>query len=405
MKIAIFSDIYTPSGAGGIVASIRAQKAELERLGHEVTVFCPGHKTTEKGVVLVPSHKKLTINGAVISLRPWIVEEFVLQKFPDFPFDLVHVHYEASCSIAGIRLAKRFKVPLVQTMHGREDMAITMNVPHFLKLATAEALGVLHRKCLPHKMKVRKDKFQAPTLTRAKMWELMVNHAEQADVVVTPSDHLAKKLEHYGVSRPISVVPNGIQDDLVAQDFQERKMVEGDVLKMVWNSRVSQEKRIMPFLQAVARLKRPYVLYVYGDGNTLKAARKYAEKHRLKVKFYGAVPREKILARMREAHLSVLASYNFDVHGLVLVEAEATGLPVFLCDPTLMEVIPMGGFVLSGGPEPEAMAIALDKMKPEQIQAMSKVMMKNRHEVMESEQIKKMLAVYKQAQAECKKRK
>ena len=39
MKIAIFSDIYEPSSDGGIVSAIKAQKAELEKLGHEVTIF------------------------------------------------------------------------------------------------------------------------------------------------------------------------------------------------------------------------------------------------------------------------------------------------------------------------------------------------------------------------------
>lgn len=102
MKIAIFTDIYAPWGSGGIASSIKAQKMELEKLGHEVTVFCPGFDAREKNVVNVPSHRWLRINKSVVSKRPTVVEEFVLQKFPDFAdFDVVHVHYEASCSLAG----------------------------------------------------------------------------------------------------------------------------------------------------------------------------------------------------------------------------------------------------------------------------------------------------------------
>lgn len=398
MKIAVFTDIYAPWSDGGIASSVKAQKDELEKLGHEVYVFCPGFKAHEKNVITVPSYKYLRINGAVIAKSPRQVEEFVLQKFPQFgSFDVVHAHYEGSCSIAGIWLAQKFHLPLVQTMHGREDMAIAVNVPHPFKYVTALALERMHHKYLPNTIRVKHDKFQAPTRTRARMWQLMVNHAENADIVITPSDHFAKKLEHYGVTKPIEVVSNGVPLELVAEKFAERMMQNGDVLKMIWNSRVSEEKRMMPFLKALAGLKRPYLLYVYGDGNCLKKAEKYAKKHNLKVKFYGRRKREKIVERMREAHLGIMASYNFDTQGMTLLEAEATGLPVFFCDPEMMGVVPSGSFVIAGGPEAEAMEIALENLDPEMIQKMSKVMLRHREEVLQSTQIKKLLKVYQTA--------
>lgn len=69
MRIAIFTDIYAPWGDGGIASSVKAQKDELENKGHEVTVFCPGFDSREKNVVTVPSHKRLRVNGAVLSKR------------------------------------------------------------------------------------------------------------------------------------------------------------------------------------------------------------------------------------------------------------------------------------------------------------------------------------------------
>ena len=68
MKIAVFTDVYTPWTTGGIVSSIVAQKAELERLGHEVTVFCPGFNAREKGVATVPTHKLIKINDAPLAM-------------------------------------------------------------------------------------------------------------------------------------------------------------------------------------------------------------------------------------------------------------------------------------------------------------------------------------------------
>lgn len=405
MKIAIFTDIYAPWGNGGIASSIRAQKTELEKMGHEVVLFCPGFDAKESGVVNVPSHKKIRISDSVIAKRPSLVEEFVLSKYPNFgeEFDVVHVHYEASCSIAGVRLAHKFNLPLVQTQHGREDMAISVNMPHPIKLATATAIDVVHGMCLPHTIKVKRDKFQAPTFTRARMWSMVVNHAEQADIVITPSDHFARKIEHYGVSKPIMVVSNGIPHELVAEEFAVRDLEDGAVLKMIWNCRVSKEKRIMPLLQALKELKRPYVLHVYGCGNALKMAKRYAEKHHLKVKFYGEVKRPKIIERMREAHLGVTISYNFDVQPMTLLEAEATGLPVFFCDPAMREVVPQGSFVLADSPEAEALQIALDNLDVAEISKMSKKMLASRSEVMQEKQVKRLLDVYKMAIAKHKK--
>ncbi len=398
MKIAVFTDIYAPWSDGGIAASVKAQKDELEKLGHEVTIFCPGFQPREKNVVAVPSFKHLKINGAVLAKSPKRIVEYLHGTQLDLAdYDLVHVHYEAGCSIAGVMLAREYGLPIVQTMHGREDMAIAVNVPHPFKYLVATILNGLHKKYLPHELKVKKDKFQAPTRARAKMWELMVNQANQADLVTTPSKHFAYKIEHYGVERPIEVVSNGITDELVGEEFAERELEDGAVLKMIWNSRLSKEKRVMPFLQAVAMLRRPYLVYMYGEGNQYKKAQRFARKHGLKVKFYGRRKRDKIIDRMKEAHLGIMASYNFDTQGMTLLEAEATGLPVMFCDPEMMEVVPAGSYVIAGGPEPAAMAIALENLPAEQVGKMSKQMLKHRSEVLQSTQMKKLLRVYREA--------
>ena len=399
MRIAVFTDIYAPWATGGIVSSIQAQKRELEKLGHTVVVFCPGFDSDDPTVVTVPTFKWLKINETAVARTPQEIETAILDQRPEFgrEFDLVHAHYEAACSIAGIRLARRFGLPVVQTMHGREDMAIAVNVAPAVRFGVAEALDLLHAQCLEHGVEVERDQFQAPTLTRARMWRLMVNHAESADIVVTPTRHFAEKLRHYGVTRPLRVVSNGVDEDLVTQEFQVRRLEEGAPLLMLWNSRVSHEKRIMPFLKAVAQLQRPYHLTVYGDGNDLKKAQRYARQQDLAVEFRGRRPRTEIIRQMGSAQLAIMASYNFDTQGMTLLEAKATGLPVFFCDPNMREVVPEGSYVLAAGPEPEAMAAALEALPAGQIEKMSRVMMAHREEALQSAQIQKLLAVYQEA--------
>ena len=413
MKIAVFSDVFMDV-PGGIPSSILAQKEGLEALGHEVTVFAPGLskkslKTAKlrDSVELVPSHKLLKLNGAPVSKRPGVVIKAIIKKYPKFDFDVVHVHYEASCSIAGAKLARQFSKPLIQTMHGREDMAVAINIPLGLRTIVASLLSFLHSRYIPHSFKIAKDRNLAPTCARAKMWELMVNHANFADKVITPSAHFARKLEGFGVKRQITVVSNGVADQMVKEVEQRvartngtllRKVEDGDVLRLFWNSRLSNEKRIIPFLEALKLMKEPFYCTFCGDGNALNKARKFSQKNGLdkKTAFLGRVTHEEVLDKMVRQHLSVTVSYGFDTQGLTLLEAEATGMPVFFCDPDMKEVVPTGGAVVADGPEPLQMARALDGLArdPERIEQMSRVMLAHRGEILQSTLIKKLLAVY-----------
>ena len=408
MKIAIFTDVFLEV-PGGIPSSINAQKESLKKLGHEVTVFAPGFpdSTKDTDVKIVPTHKLLRLNGAPVSKRPQKVIESVLAEYPKFDFDIVHVHYEASCSIAGMKLARRFSKPLVQTMHGREDMAVKVNVPHPVKTLIGCLLCYLHGRYIPHPVKIKHDNKLADTVAAAKMWTLMVNHANYADKVITPSQHFADRLKKYGVKKSIVVVSNGVSDEMVADVDARvkkvggnliRKYEDGDVLRIFWNSRLSNEKRIMPFLEALVMMKMPFFLSACGDGNALNAAKQFVRKNDIekKVVFYGRVPHDEVLDKMLGQHISVTVSYGFDTQGLTLLEAEATGLPVFFCDPDMKESVPEGGYVMSDGPSPREMARALDKLarNPEQIAKMSKVMLSHRKEILQSTQIEKLVEVY-----------
>ena len=406
MKIAIFTDVFLEV-PGGIPSSIEAQKESLKKLGHEVTVFAPGFSAKDADVKIVPTHKWLRLNGAPVSKRPEKVMEYVMAEFPQFDFDIVHVHYEASCSIAGMKLARKFDKPLIQTMHGREDMAVKINIPHPVKSLVGCLLCYLHGRYVPHSVKVKRDNNLANTVATAKMWTLMVNHANYANEVITPSKHFAERLKKYGVKKTITVVSNGVADETVAEIDKRvaktngslvRKFERGDTLRIFWNSRISNEKRIMPFLNALLLLKEPFFFSACGDGNALNQAKQFVKKNGMekKVVFYGRVSHEEVLDKMIGQHISATVSYGFDTQGMTLLEAEATGLPVFFCDPDMKESVPEGGYVMSNGPSEKEMALALSRLikNPERIEEMSRVMMKNRKDILQSAQIKKLLAVY-----------
>lgn len=400
MKIAVFTDLYLEI-AGGIPSSIKAQKKSLEKLGHKVVVFCPGfEQPRDEMVVIVPTCQNIRAGGAPLARRPEIVEDFILRKYPDFKtFDVVHVHYEAGCGLAGMRLARKFGLPLVVTMHGREDMAVATNIPHPFKNLAGIILNKLHAKYVPHRAKVKRDDYLADTKAKTEMWELMVSHANYADVVLVPGMHFAKKLQRYGMIKPTIHLSNGVDDALMKVKLKPRKFEKDEPLRIVWNSRLSKEKRVMPFLKAMKMVEKKYELHIFGDGNEFEKAKKYAEKEGLNARFYGQVERTEIFRAMQKAHISVMASYNFDNQSMTLLESEAMGLPVLFCDPDMKEILPRGGYICADGPRPKELAEAVEKIfeKPEWVERASEILIENRWKVMQAEQTKKLIRAYQGA--------
>ncbi len=387
MKIAIFTDVYGP-GNGGIASSIASQKNTLEELGHKVTVFYPSLKKSHNATeIVVPTCQHLHPDGIAIARRPRLIEKWVLNHFPDFKeFDIVHVHYEAGASIAGMHLARQFKIPLIQTMHGREDSAVMANILSPFKTLGGFLLNWFHSWYLPHPVKVKKDDYLATTKARASIWTLMVNHANYVDLVLAPSRHFKNKLQHYGVTKPIKILTNTIDDNLIPAKLAVRTLKSGEPLHMIWNSRLSHEKRFREFAQALQKTNFPYKMDVYGDGNELQQAKKWCTRRQLPITFHGSKPRPQILRQMAKCHLGISASYNFDTQGMNLLEGLATGLPMFFCDPDMKEVMPKDSFVCATKPDIETMATTLNQLynHPEQIAKMSKTAMEHRKDVLRS---------------------
>ena len=397
MKIAFFSDCYLDL-TGGIVSSINAQKAELEKRGHTVCVFSSGYpksstthqKLAKQNIYQVPSCKLFFRGFTPVSRRPRIIEKWLFREHPELKdFDVFYVHYESGCSIAGLRLAKKLNIPTVQVMHGREDMGESNIIPAGFRTFVAASLNWFHSWYLPHPVKVSRDNYLADTAAKAKMWTLMVNHANAADLVLTPSEHFRQKLMHYGVRQEIRVFPNGYADKNYPKNPTLRSFAPNESLRIIWHSRLSGEKRIIAFLKALSELEGEYYLDVFGDGPDKIKAEQYAKLHRLKVKFHGDVKFEKLKDSIEKAHLDVLTSYNYDTFGMTLIEAEAYGTPVFFCDPDMREVVPKGSFILSASESSEDMAKALDSLidHPEKIAEMSKTMLAHREEVLISRRI------------------
>lgn len=427
LRIAIFTDVFLGI-PGGIPSSIRAQKTALESLGHQVTIFCPGTQQDFKNplskfgancdpnIILVPTAKFL-VNGAPFSKWTKYVTRFIEQKYPNLAetFDLFHVHYEATTSMAGLLLAKKYGIKVIQTMHGREDMAIAINVPHPFKTLAATGINLIHRTTLkPIAKKSLKPDYQnteiknlAPTIARRQMWQMMVRQANLADQVITPSAHFAKKLQLFGVTRPISVISNGIADqEMTNFTPQVRSYQRSEPLRILWFSRLSKEKRILPFLESLklAQELEPnfrFIFTIIGDGNQMSKVQKFCKKHfdEASIKIFGTIPHQEILQKYtKDQHLSIINSYQFDTQGLTILEAAACNLPVIYADPDMSEIVPNHGGLCAKSPNPCAMTELLLKIyhQPELIQKLSQNLAASEKTYLQSQQIEKLLKLYRQ---------
>lgn len=425
LHIAIFTDVFLGI-PGGIPSSIRAQKTSLEALGHQVTIFCPGTQKDysnplnkfgadhDPNIILVPTAKFL-VNGAPFSKWTKYVTRFIEKKYPNLAetFDLFHIHYEATTSMAGLLLAKKYGIKVVQTMHGREDMAIAINVPHPFKTLAATGINLIHRTTLKSiAKKSPKPDYQnteiknlAPTIARREMWQMMVRQANLADQVITPSAHFAKKLQLFGVTHPISVISNGIADQEIANFTPKiRNYQRSEPLRILWFSRLSKEKRILPFLESlrIAQKLEPnfrFIFTIIGDGNQMSKVQKFCKKHfdEASIKILGTIPHQEILQKYTEdQHLSIINSYQFDTQGLTILEAAACNLPVIYADPDMSEIVPNHGGLCAKSPTPHAMAELLLKIyhQPEIIQKLSQNLAASEKTYLQSHQIKKLLNLY-----------
>ena len=440
LHIAIFTDVFLGI-PGGIPSSIRAQKTALESLGHQVTIFCPGTQQDfenplsqfganhDPNIILVPTAKFL-VNGAPFSKWTKHVIRFIEEKYPNLTesFDFFHIHYEATTSMAGLILAKKYHIKTIQTMHGREDMAIAINVPHPFKTIAATGINLIHRTTLksiskksprpdyqnPEPKKSPSLNYQnakiknlAPTIARREMWQMMTRQANLADQVITPSAHFAKKLQLFGVTRPISVISNGIADQEIANFTPRiRTYQDHEPLRILWFSRLSKEKRILPFLESlrIAQELEPnfrFIFTIIGDGNQMSKVRKFCRKHfdEASINILGTIPHQEILQKYTEdQHLSIINSYQFDTQGLTILEAAACNLPVIYADPDMSEIVPNHGGLCAKSPAPRAMAELLLEIyhQPELIQKLSQNLAASEKTYLQSHQIEKLLKLYRQ---------
>jgi len=364
MHIALFTDLHL-STLGGTQISVASQRRALEDLGHRVTVFTP------------PNGKGANADPCMVELAPVpVIDRLarVLGGYDDFVFvwpsranaaliddafgtesvDIVHIHGDLGVSLAGLEAARRHGIPVVQTKHSRYDAYFEQatGTPLFLAFVISR---------MQKRFTTRELAFagRRESASARLAWRFMAAHAQAVDHVIMPTKHFAEALASRGVDRPISVISNGIEDDVVDRALGAAVVGSSDAepLRLIWCGRLSPEKRVLEAVEAVAQVD-DCTLDIYGAGNLEESVRQAIEVGDLggRVRLNGPVEHEECLRLMRSHDVLLCTSYGFDTQGLVLLEAAAMSLPVIICDPALSESVPEGGGVLAADSSPGAIA-------------------------------------------------
>ncbi|MEC3918560.1 cytochrome P450 [Nocardia sp. CDC160] len=397
MHIAMFVD-YHPASLGGVQTAVSALRRGLERAGHRVTLFVAPDENAAPDSDIVALHPLSipAINGFEVVAPTRRNAELIDAEFAARgPVDIVHTQSTYGVAIAGMKAARRHRIPLVHTAQSRDDafIELTSPAPH----ATALVLRLLHGRYVPHIHHMPHRAEESAAARHA--WWTISGQAQTADQVIAPTQHFADLLLAHGVTRPITVVSNGV-DDALLDGRAERRHLDDGPLQLIWCGRLSAEKRLLESIEAVRRTEN-CELDIYGDGDLHGAAVGKIVERRLgdRIRLHGRVSQSECLDAMATADALLFPSHGFDTQGMVLLEAQAMGLPVVYSDPALAESIPAG--VPAADASVEALAETLAKLAADRsiLSDLRATLAGHTEDVRQSRQIAKVVEVYVQAQA------
>lgn len=272
MRIAIATDAWFPQ-VNGVVRTLAATVAELDRRGYEVELVTPERFFT----VPMPGYS---------AIRLALAPRFAVRRMLDaFAPEIVHISTEGPIGWAARGWCLSRGVPFTTAFHTR--------FPDYAAVRTG--------------------------ISAERFWPIMQRfHAySRAVLVATPSLQKELKSRGFGEIRPWS---RGIDQWIFRPDGDVHPEMESLPRPILLNvGRVAAEKNLEAFLAAdVAGTK-----VVVGEGPALEDLRERFPK----AVFLGALTGEDLAAAYRSADGFVFPSLT-DTFGLVVIEALSCGLPV-----------------------------------------------------------------------------
>jgi glycosyltransferase involved in cell wall biosynthesis len=308
LNILMISDVYFPR-VNGVSTSIATFRKALSARGHRVCLIAPDYGKAggdDADIIRIPSrYLVLDPEDRILQVRRILELEAGLRKQA---FDLVHIQTPFIAHRAGVELARRLDLPVVESCHTHFEEYLYYYVPFVPR----------------------------PWMRSLARW-LMRRQCDGMDAVIAPSVPMRDVLRRYGVKVPVSVISTGIDIDVMQDGSRERfcnrYAIDPARPILVHIGRIAHEKNIAFLLDVLAEVRKavPNVLLVIaGDGPAKKALRRKTVQLGLQrnVHFAGYLTRGPDLWDCFRAGEAFVFASATETQGLVLLEAMALGVPV-----------------------------------------------------------------------------
>ena len=324
MRVLMVSDVYFPR-VNGVSTSIETFRRTLAALGVEVRLVVPryGDEPEEEGVIRVAGRA---------------MHRTVLEAARDC--DLIHVQTPFIAHYAGLKAARTLGLPVVATYHTLFEEYLQ----HYARLLPASWL-----------------RGQARAFSR--------RQCNALDAVVVPSTAMRQRLESYGVSAPLHVLPTGIPLHQfaggVGSAFRQRHGISAKRPLALFVGRVAHEKNIAFLLESLVHARQQYPnIKLLKPGERPATADLQAQVKKLglrdHVEFIGYLDRQKELPDCYAAADIFVFGSQTETQGLVLLEAMAAGLPVVaLAEMGTKDILAPGRGAVSPPAEPALFGAAM----------------------------------------------
>ncbi|MEI7905032.1 MAG: glycosyltransferase [Candidatus Firestonebacteria bacterium] len=306
MNICLPGDDYLPS-TDGAVTSIMSYTKEFRKLGHRVYIPCPSYpdlndpsveyKDNEPDIIRYksrpapfPPKYRMTLTWQTkIDWRPWNL-------------DIVHSQSPFPLGYHGLTWARRLGIPAINTYH-------TL-YPEYVNTY------------------VNKKLVKKPLSFITKMFSKWV--LNKFDLVISPSPQMAGDLVKYGVTKPIEVMPTGIDIDRFKVNysgdaFRQKYGIKKDEKMLLCMCRLGREKNVNFLIEAMPVLLKQVPnakLVICGEGVAKPELEAQVRKLGIenKVIFLGFLNREDWVNAYAAEDVFAFASKT-ETQGLVLLEA------------------------------------------------------------------------------------
>jgi 1,2-diacylglycerol 3-alpha-glucosyltransferase len=307
VRVLFVSDVYFPR-VNGVSTSVRTFRRDLAACDVETVLVAPDYPAP----AAAPDSEVVRVASSAVPGDPedrrmrWGALTSALQEVSDF--DLVHIHTPFLAHYAGVRCARRLKIPCLATYHTFFEEYLHHYVP-----------------LLPHGL----GRGLARAFTRSQC------HAVNA--LIAPSEPMREVLTGYGVTTPIHVIPTGLAADRFKRGdgarFRAAWGLPAERPLVLYIGRVAHEKNIEFLMHAFARVRAriPAAIFVIaGEGPARASLRQLAARLALSdaVHFVGYLERDTALLDCYSAADVFVFASRTETQGLVLLEAMAQGAPL-----------------------------------------------------------------------------